>query len=200
MSKTNVKVRLGRLQIIFLFATFGCCNALPQERFTHCRLDTGLVVIDVQNGFIRASTEGVIPKIKALVQTWVAAGGRPVFTRFINVPDSPYERLISTLKPLAMQVIDKNYYSAFSAGAFRDLVRKNAWHRIAIAGIATDSCVLKTAMDAFELGYTPIVLADSCASHGGVENHEAALRILKRNIGTPQVVDTEAFLKETCTP
>jgi nicotinamidase-related amidase len=57
---------------------------------------------------------------------------------------------------------------------------------------------MKTAMDAFELGYKPIVISDAVGSHGGLDLNEAALKILKRNIGAPQVIPTEEFLSETC--
>ena len=48
---------------------------------------------------------------------------------------------------------------------------------VIVVGIATDVCLLKTALDAFELGYQVIVPQDACASLS-MERHEAALKIL----------------------
>jgi nicotinamidase-related amidase len=197
------------LAVALLLATVPAAAA---EAYKQCRADTVLVVIDLQNGFIRSATKDVVPKIVDLVSTWTHAGGEVVFTRFRNEPGSQYVRLmgwsrlegspdtdlVPEIQPLAKTIIDKYFYSAFTAEAFRDLAKRHGWHQFAIAGIATDSCVLKTAMDTFELGYTPIVLSDSCASHGGAENHDAALRILRRNIGPRQVVETSAFLEQNC--
>lgn len=52
-----------------------------------------------------------------------------------------------------------------------------------MAGIDTDCCVMKTALDLFEIGIKPIVLSHYCASTGGNNIHLAALDMLKRNIG-----------------
>lgn len=169
--------------------------------------ETVLIVVDMQNGFLGSKTEHIVPCIEELVQKWQALGGATVFTRFISLPDGQYERLINwkrlqtspeidicpSLVPFAKCVIEKNYYTAFT-DEFKHMVSSNTWTNFAICGIATDSCVLKTAADAFELGYTPFVLNDACASHAGPDIHEAALSILKRFIGRNQVIETSAFL------
>ena len=49
--------------------------------------------------------------------------------------------------------------------------------------------MLKSAVDLFEAGIEPVVLADHCASHGGRDCHEAGLKLLKRFIGEGQVVE-----------
>jgi nicotinamidase-related amidase len=117
-------------------------------------------VIDVQNGFIRPSTEQVVPRINDLVQTWTGFVGDVAFTRFVNTPDSQYQRLIgwkrlqgspdtdivSTLAPMTKSVIDKNFYSVFTSESFHELIQKKGWRVVAIYGIATDSCE-KTAME-----------------------------------------------------
>jgi nicotinamidase-related amidase len=129
-----------------------------------------------------------------------------VFTKFINMPGSPYERLIGWTKLRespetdlcaevqihASFVIEKHFYSAFTP-ELRDLTREHGWDIVCVCGFDTDSCVLKTAVDAFELGYTPYVLADACGTHSGVDLHDAALRMLRRFIGKGQVVESEDF-------
>jgi nicotinamidase-related amidase len=51
----------------------------------------------------------------------------------------------------AAAVLDKPTYSLFNdEGA--ELFSRHGWKHIVVVGLDTDSCVLKTAVDAFELG------------------------------------------------
>ncbi len=52
-----------------------------------------------------------------------------------------------------------------------------------------DFCVLKVAMDIFDLNIEPIVLVDCCASTSGLQSHLAGLAVLARNIGADQLRD-----------
>lgn len=69
-----------------------------------------------------------------------------------------------------------------------DFLMKNDVKEVYIAGIDTDCCVLKTAIDIFERNIRPIVLIDYCASNGGDESHRSAIRVLERTIGKKQIV------------
>ena len=53
-----------------------------------------LVVVDMQNGFVSSKSAPVVPRVVDLVDQWADAGGPTLFTRFVNRPGSPYERLI----------------------------------------------------------------------------------------------------------
>lgn len=170
--------------------------------------DTLLIVIDMQNGFLGSRTRHIIPNVVRLVEEFRKRNLSVVFTRFHNEPNSPYERLIGwtrlryspeidltpELEPFAKSIIDKNIYSAFTP-EFEELLTGEGWTKIILCGVATDSCVLKTAADAFERGLIPIVVEDACSSHGGEEVHEAGLLLLGRFIGKPQIMNTETLLK-----
>ena len=91
--------------------------------------------------------------------------------------------------------MDKTIYSLFSPEGAK-LVREHGWTDLLVCGIATDGCVLKTAVDAFEAGYTPWVLRDACASHAGSAVHEAGLLLASRFIGRDQVLDSSTILDE----
>lgn len=166
-----------------------------------------LVVVDVQNGFVREQSCHVVPVIAGLVERWRRAGGDVVFTRYINYEGSPFERLIKwkelrdspqidlapELAPLAARataVIDKNMYSLFADGKGRSLVSERGWTDIYVCGIATESCVLKTAVDAFELDLTPWLIEDASASHAGQHVHEAGVLVTQRFIGKGQIITT----------
>ncbi len=167
---------------------------------------TVLVVVDVQNGFVGSRSRHVVPVIVDLVRRWQARGGSTIFSRYLNYAGSPYERLIGwtrmrsapetdlimELQPYAERaaaVVDKTIYSLFNDQG-TDVLARGGWTDLLICGIATESCVCKTAVDAFERNLTPWVLADACASHAGTVTHEAGLVVTSRFIGKGQLIST----------
>jgi nicotinamidase-related amidase len=174
-----------------------------------------LVVVDVQNGFITEHSEPVVPVIVDLVRRWQAAYGDVVFSRYLNYAGSPFERLIGWTKmadspetdfvpELApyvsthTPVVDKHIYTLFTPEGTQ-LVDEHGWTDLYLCGIDTDSCVLKTAVDAFERDLTPWILKDACASHAGPKAHAAGLFIAGRFIGANQIIQT-ASLPESILP
>jgi nicotinamidase-related amidase len=168
-----------------------------------------LVVVDVQNGFITEHSKPVVPVIVDLVRRWQAARGDVVFSRYLNYAGSPFERLIGWTKmadspetdfvgELApyvgphTPVVDKHIYTLFTPEGTH-LVDQRGWTDLYLCGIDTDSCVLKTAVDAFERDLTPWILKDACASHAGPEAHAAGLFIAGRFIGTNQIIQTTSL-------
>lgn len=155
-----------------------------------------LLIIDVQRGFINRWTEGIPARVEALQHRFATVG----VTRFVNPPGSPHRRLIGWERfgpgsddlPLAFtprpdaQIFDKMTYSALTPEV-RARLAEAAAERVHLAGIATDNCVLKTAVDLFEAGIEPVVLVDYCASHGGPEAQAAGLLLLGRFIGKGQL-------------
>jgi nicotinamidase-related amidase len=158
-----------------------------------------IIIIDVQNGFINPSTEHIPAKIKSLLDAVVFE--HRIFTQFFNPPGSPYEELlhwarlrsddevaiVRELLTYPSIVFKKPIYSCLSP----DFLRYAETHQLKqfyLAGIDTDCCVLKCAVDLFEQGFKPMVLADCCMSCGGRAAHDAALSILPRFIGRNQVI------------
>ena len=162
-----------------------------------------LVVVDVQNGFITRHSKAVVGVIADVVASWKAAGGDVWFSRYANYPGSPFERflrwnrvqaspeidIVEELREAATGavVLDKTIYSVFDE-AGRDLAKARRWTEFVFCGIATESCVLKSAVDAFELGYTPWLVHDACASDAGPTAHDAGLVVARRSIGEGQVI------------
>jgi nicotinamidase-related amidase len=168
-----------------------------------------LVVIDMQNGFVSDKSAPIVEPVTRVAQRWMDAGRPAVFTRFINSPGSPFERLIgwtrmqsapetdlvTSIAPLAakgLAVIDKPIYSMFTTEG-TDLVKQHGWTDIVVVGIATESCVLKTATDAFERDLTPWIVRDAVYSHAGAEAHEAGLLVAGRFIGSRQLIQADAL-------
>ncbi|MGK5545702.1 isochorismatase family cysteine hydrolase [Streptomyces sp. URMC 127] len=168
-------------------------------------------MIDVQNGFVNDKSRHVVPVIASLVTRWEATGSPVLFSRYSNYPDSPFVRLLdwtalqsapetdivtelSAHADRAAQIVDKVTYSAFTPdvlGGFQD----RGWRNVLLCGIATDSCVLKTAADAFEAGIAPWIVTDACASEAGHEVHQAGLTVARRLIGTRQLITSAEALE-----
>lgn len=168
-----------------------------------------LVVVDLQNGFVRDESRHVVPAVVDLVQHWTAAGGALLLTRFVNAPGSAHERvlrwdrlrtapdtdLVAELAPYAGGlVVEKGLYTVFSP-AGRAAIEAGGWTDLVFCGIATDSCILKSATDAFESGYTPWIVRDACASHGGPAAHDAGLLVAGRMVGRDQVVTASEVME-----
>ena len=161
-----------------------------------------LLIVDVQRCFLNPYTGHVPARVVRLIER-----GSPdpiLFTRFVNEPDGPYHRFLDwhecerapetdfapELTPWAApeRVFTKPGFTGISeelAASLRDL-RPEA---LTIVGIDTDMCVLKVAMDVFDLGIRPVVLIDCCASTAGLQAHLAGLAVLARNIGADQLRD-----------
>lgn len=133
-----------------------------------------LLVVDVQHCFLNAFTSHVPARIRRLLErdeydlVW--------FTRFVNTEARPYRHILGW------------------HGGSEPPATELAPERVLLAGIDTDMCVLKNAMDGFDLGLRPIVLVDCCASTAGLQAHLAGLAVLARNIGADQL--QEAGLSE----
>lgn len=157
-----------------------------------------LLIVDVQRGFINEWTAHVPAAVEALQRDYE----RVVVTRFFNPEGSLFRRLIGWQRlakdsddfPLAFQppadapVIDKASYTCVT-GDFLETLAGWGVTEVHLCGIATDNCVLKSAVDLFEAAITPVVLAGACGSHGGPACHDAGLLLLRRFIGERQVIN-----------
>lgn len=157
-----------------------------------------LVLIDVQNGFLSDRTKEVPGKLMELIKT--KKFDHIVGTQFINVEGSPYIKLMNwhglmdevsrtvdeNVKKCCERIFVKTIYSCFNQ-EFSDYIRDNKIDKLYFAGIDTDCCVLKSATDCFERNISFEVLINYCASNGGVESHNAAIKVLERTIGRQNI-------------
>jgi nicotinamidase/pyrazinamidase len=56
---------------------------------------------------------------------------------------------------------DTDAYSAFNGTALAEQLKERGVRRVAVCGLATDYCVLNTALDAIEAGFQTLVLLDA---------------------------------------
>lgn len=157
-----------------------------------------VVVVDAQKGFVTKYSKHIIPRIKQLL-----ARGKfkyVLFTQFVNRKNSSFRKImrwermktspeidiVTELKPYAKRVFTKNNYTAFTPSFLRYL-QKYKIKKLYVVGIDTECCVLKTAVDAFEKGFTPYVLIYYCASHSSPSWHRKGITLLEKYIGKRQV-------------
>ncbi len=159
-----------------------------------------LLVVDVQHCFLNAFTSHVPGRVRRLIEQ--QGHDHIWFTRFINIEDGPYREFLGwhggseppdtdfapELAPWATP--DRVFTKPGLTGLPEELatrLEQLAPERVLLVGIDTDMCVLKIAMDVFDLGIRPVVLVDCCASTAGLQAHLAGLAVLARNIGADQL-------------
>jgi nicotinamidase-related amidase len=163
-------------------------------------MPTPLLVVDVQSGFINDFTHHIPERVARLIKQGNHA---PIlFTRFVNTSEGPYTRLLNwhgcNAEPdtnladeLAPHVDPTLIFTKPGlCGLPEELIaylHQHQTEQVAVVGIDTDMCVLKIAMDLFDQGIEPIVLADCCASTAGLQAHLAGLAVLSRNIGAQRL-------------
>ena len=110
----------------------------------------------------------------------------------------PSARIASLLAPRAPHYfILKPKHSAFLATPLPVLLAKLGVGRVVLTGMALDSCVLATALDANAREYKTVVASDATASLPG--RHRAAVQTLERS-GAAQVSRAAAVIETLRAP
>ena len=156
-----------------------------------------LLVIDLQNDFINDNTKDIPNKIKKLIDNNFFEN--IIFTKFINDENSNFYKILNYKGCMIEQgrniaidtkdgmIIEKRGYTAF-VKELKEYIHNNDIKTIYLCGIDTDACVLKTALDLFENNYDIKVIEDCSMSHSGIEYHDYAISILKKMIGSQNII------------
>ena len=157
-----------------------------------------LLLIDFQEGFLKAPTE----HLRLLVQELVMD---PVFdeviaTRFINAEGSLWrtalnwaglataaEQEIAVGLPPWAQVVDKTSYGLPQALVQRIKSRSSS-NTVVLAGLEADVCVTVAAAQLFDAGVSVIALSDRMGTNKGEQHHQHALLTLGRIVGRNRVL------------
>lgn len=169
------------------------------------------LIIDMQNGFINKFTEDLVEKIRGF-QTSVAGRVIAAGTRYVNhehtacyvfegwkscMAGSEEAEIVPELRGCMERVFDKDKYSCWNE-EMRAFVRDNDIEKIYFAGVNTGCCVLHSAFDCYNDLVDCAVIEDLCGSTSGVEEHEAALVVLRSCITKERVVTAERAYAEIC--
>ena len=162
-----------------------------------------LIVIDVQNYFINEHTAHIPSRIAEYIGRNGSEYGAVLFTKFVNNEKSnfflahgwdkctepPETDIHPTLARLAnngnSHVFEKDTFSAFKNQRLVDVLRKKGINEIHLCGTDTEACVLSSAYDGFELGFTVKVLTDLCGTMNGAEFQESAKKIIEWTFERP---------------
>lgn len=169
------------------------------------------LIIDMQNGFINNFTENLVEKIRGF-QTSVAGRVITAGTRYVNhehtacyifegwkscMAGSKEAEIVPELRGCMERVFDKDRYSCWNE-EMRAFVRDNDIEKMYFAGVNTGCCVLHSAFDCYNDLVDCAVIEDLCGSTSGVEEHEAALVVLRSCITKERVVTAERAYAEIC--
>lgn len=87
----------------------------------------------------------------------------------------PLGAFVPSLQPRAGEaVVEKQYASAFFGTSLSSLLNAQRIDCVLIAGMSTSGCVRATTVDAVQLGFVPLVVADACGDRHPAP-HEANL-------------------------
>lgn len=161
-----------------------------------------MLIVDVQRCFMNEFTSHIPMRISHFIQRRHPES--ILFTRFINYPAGPYQRFLkwtaceqepeTDIAPELQEIArDSLIFSKQGTTGLSEELRRYLTgapiQQIDIVGVDTDMCVLKIAMDIFDLGIEPFVYTDCCASTAGLQAHLAGLSVLTRNIGANRLKD-----------
>jgi nicotinamidase-related amidase len=181
--------------------------------------DAALVVIDMQDVFARPPSPWASPDYPAALagtrRLLPAFAGRTVLTRYIApaVPDGAWRAYFEQW-PFALVPEDDPLYEitdladVVTAGA--PVVTRTTFGKwgpelaaathddgtLVLAGVATDCCVISTALAAADAGRRVLVVADACAGSTS-ENHERALDIMRLYAPLIEVTTAQDVLART---
>ncbi|MER2000063.1 MAG: isochorismatase family cysteine hydrolase [Lysinibacillus sp.] len=148
-------------------------------------------------------------KITELIESFVNNGEYVFFANDIHYENDPYHpetklfpphniagtagrELYGTVKDAyekhkdAVMSFDKTRYSSFAGTNLQQLLAERDVKEVHLVGVCTDICVLHTAVDAYNLGYSITVYKDGVASFNAA-GHEWALTHFTGSLGATVV-------------
>lgn len=177
-----------------------------------------LAVVDAQHIFAAPDSPWAAPGFAATVDPLglliAAAGEHVVFTRFVapaepagawveyyerwafalQPPDAPAYRLVDEVPHTGHRVVD-----ATTFGKWQVLQPVTGEAPLVLAGVATDCCVVSTALAAADAGVPVRVVAQACAGADDA-SHRRALDLMAAYAPLVQVVDLDVGLALLGTP
>ncbi|KAA0545424.1 cysteine hydrolase [Bacillus sp. BGMRC 2118] len=176
-----------------------------------------LIIIDVQNAFNDPSwgnrnNPDAETNMKSLLQAWRNTNRPVIFIQHVtqNINSLFYiasetSHFKHEVQPLPHEtIVQKNVNSAFIGTNLEEILRKLNCPHVVIFGLTTNHCVETTTRMAGNLGFSPILVSDACATFDRVcpngkyydaeVIHEMTLVNLHEEFAT--ILTTEALIKE----
>ena len=158
-----------------------------------------ILVDDMQRDLGNEHAERIVPAVNALQRQYPTAYA----FRFVNQDDTPAQNILAWRERSAgssesylaftpaphLVIYEKTGYTAVTPRLLQEL-RETGVETVLLCGMNTEANITATALDLFQAGIRPVVVANACASSGGSSYHECAIRALSRSIGEHNVLLT----------
>ncbi|MGL4676607.1 MAG: isochorismatase family protein [Brevinema sp.] len=145
--------------------------------------DTSLLVVDIQEKFVPHIYEYQLMLNNCLILIKSC--------KLLTIPIAVSEQNSSKLGHTVPEIrsilpeqkhLEKIEFSCYDAPSYQQWLKKHLQKNIILCGIESHICILQTAIDLKNSGYTPIVIWDTISSRK-LENKEIALRrLIQENI------------------
>lgn len=179
---------------------------MPHARHPHvlCREDTLLVVVDMQEPFLRGihDRERLTDNVRLLVQS-AAILGVPI------LPTVQYAERMGGLVPEIADVLpdpgalplDKLCFSCASSDDFLALFAATERRQVLLCGVETHICISQTALDLSYAGSQVHVAADAVSSRS-LEKHKLGMERMRDSAVLPCAAEAAVYelLREAGTP
>ena len=170
-----------------------------------------LVVMNMQNGLVD-TPEKVQLSQKIIELTQKHIFDRIVCVKFVNRDDGvfpKYHRYYDMHKGKEIDLVDeltadlvinRSIYSCVTEDFVEKVVKINDGDNLVelfLCGIGTDTSILKSALDLFELDIKPLVLSDYCMAYdNSAITHMKGVKILEKMIGEKCIVNKKIESRE----
>jgi isochorismate hydrolase len=189
-----------------------------KARFKFIPSSSALLVIDMQQYFLKEeshafipSSKAIVPNIRKLINTFRSNNLPVIFTRhslkedeqpgimgkwwgdFIK-EESVLSDIVTSMSPLSSEVvIRKTRYSVFHGTELESLLKQKNVRSVVITGVMTHLCCETAAREAFTRDYEVFFVVDGTATQNE-ELHLSSLRTLSHGFSIP--ITTEEILSE----
>ncbi len=136
-----------------------------------------LLIIDMQEGFRYKNAENIIPNVIKAAKSF---DGGVAFALFRDRKGSEFDRRLhwrkfeskenrKLLRELSAIKARRFWHSGYTVlnSALLGFIRRSGVKTLCLAGVYTDVCIAKAAMDAFDSGISVKILGGACASQDG---------------------------------
>jgi nicotinamidase-related amidase len=171
-----------------------------------------LLVLDMQDTFLDEgshafvpSAPAIIPRVRALVDAFLAKKLPVIYTRHLNTEDDagmmsrwwsglitaddPMSEISRELHAEGVGIVTKTQYDAFHGTGLETKLSAGGRkiERLVLSGVMTHLCVETTARSAFMRGFEPFVPVDGTATYNR-ELHMGSLRNMAHGFAVPLLV------------
>jgi nicotinamidase-related amidase len=151
----------------------------------------------MQEGFRCKESTLIIPEIKKTIDNFP---GEIIFSCFVDRAGSKFEKDLQwekfqkktnqqILAELRYPKAKKSKHTGYTilTASLLNFIRRKQFKTIYLAGVYTDACIIKAAMDAFDNNLPVKVISNCCTSLHSRNNHKCAIDSLRHIIGNNNV-------------